>query len=226
MIRNLKVLCLAAMALGVFGVINVGSAHAAEELFHCEVQPCRLTTTTDGTEETAHHVFVVKNANKESISFTCDDLTGEATAEGKTEEDITLTNIAYDHCTTVLGTTTVDMNGCDYRFNSKGGGTDAATVTINCPEGKKIEVTASATCTVNVGPQGPLKGIGYHTLGAGGAREVTVTAKVPGIAVTVTGSCGTFKLTPPYTAEYTTGNTIVTAEKDNANKEMVACWWE
>jgi len=220
MIRNLKILFVAAMALGAFGVFNAAGAQAAE--FHCSVEPCRYTLTRDGTEETAHHVFVLKNAKKETISFTCESLSGEGTSALKTAATLTVTNPAYTNCESVLGKATVEMNGCEYKFTSSG------TVTIVCPGTNKIDIKASATCTVQVGPQGPLNGITYHNLNKGsGKGSVTVSAKVAGIASTVTGSCGTFDITStPITSEYTTGNTIVTAEKDNANKETVEGWWE
>ena len=223
MIRNLKILIVAAMALGAFGVFNAAGAQAAE--FHCSVEPCRFTLSTDGTEETAHHVFAIKNAKGESITLTCESLTGEGTSTPKTAPSLTITNPNYDKCASVLGKTTVDMNGCEFKFSAAG------TVTVVCPTAKRIVDTASASCRVEVGPQGPLNGIGFHNINKGsGKGDVTVTVKVPGIVIAGTsaeGTCGTFKIgATPLTAEYTTGNTTVTAEKDNELNERVEGWWE
>ena len=77
MIRNLRVLFAAALALTALGAITA-SAHAADE-FHCSVSICgiRGKLSTDGTGAEAHHVFIVENAAKtESVSFTCESLRG------------------------------------------------------------------------------------------------------------------------------------------------------
>lgn len=47
MIRNLKVLLAAAMALAAFGAFSASSAQAVETEFHCEVAPCSFTLKTD-----------------------------------------------------------------------------------------------------------------------------------------------------------------------------------
>ena len=64
MIRNLKILIAAAMALAAFGATSATSAHAADE-FHCAISPCTLTLQPDGAagSTTAHHVLVFKGEN-------------------------------------------------------------------------------------------------------------------------------------------------------------------
>jgi hypothetical protein len=68
MIRNLKILLAAAMALAALEAISASGAQAAE--FHCTVEPCRVTLKPDGTGKTAHHVLVVRKGEA-SGSFTC-----------------------------------------------------------------------------------------------------------------------------------------------------------
>ena len=62
MIRNLKVLVAAAMALAAFGVFSASGAQAAE--FHCSTEPCTGTLKPDETAgtKTSHHVFIVHNS--------------------------------------------------------------------------------------------------------------------------------------------------------------------
>jgi hypothetical protein len=228
MTRNLKVLLAAAMALAAFGAFSAAGAQAAE--FHCDpaagTTSCFFTLKPDGTTTTAHHVFVVKDAAGETASFTCPQLDGSGTA-AQTAANVSITSLNYN---TIVGgsdcklagvTVTVDMNGCSYNFSAGG------TVSIVCPAGQVIEVTGP--CTVKVGSQGPLNGITYHNLGttAAGTTEITVSANVPGIAISEVVNPGGCFGHPggPYTATYTTGNTIVTAETDTGAPAMTAGWW-
>ncbi|MET0557268.1 MAG: hypothetical protein ABW065_01160 [Solirubrobacterales bacterium] len=232
MIRNLKVLFGAMLALVAFGVVSVSGAQAAE--FHCSVENCRYRLKTDINEAVGaknyHHVFIIDDLTTGgSVSFTCQDLTGEGTTIFKTASELTVTNLNYNDknaagvgCTIGgSGSLTVDMNGCDYLFSAAG------TVKVVCPEGKKIELT-KVGCTYTIGPQGPLAGITYKTIGTSPpGREVTVSPNVKGISITLDGTpegCGVGALTDKFEGTYTTGNTTVTAE---TQAEVRADgWWE
>jgi hypothetical protein len=232
MIRNLKVLLAAAMALTAFGALSA-TAHAVEQ-FHCSVKPCTMTLNPDGAGATSHHVFIVKNAAKESGSFTCESLSGDATLEATTSEEITTTGLTYNTCK-INGVTkfNVRMNSCDYLFTSpEGAAALGATVHIQCPGASHIELENTGTgCIFEVTPQ-TARGAFYHNIGTAGnpaTTEVTVEARVPSIEVEVgkvgTGCVPKAAVGDKLTGEYTTGNTLATAEKDNANKEMVEAWW-
>ncbi len=110
MIRYLKVLLGAALALTAFGALSA-SAHAAEERFHCSVEPCTLTLREDGTSgtKTAHQVFEVTDGAN-TISFTCSQLLGYATSQFKTTTQIAFTNLQYKEC----GSLSIKMNNCTY----------------------------------------------------------------------------------------------------------------
>jgi hypothetical protein len=229
MIRNLKVLLAAAMALAAFGALSA-TAHATEE-FHCSVEPCTWTINPDGTGATVHHVLILKNKTSETSSTTCNSLSGEATSTTKTSESITAKNLVYNTCR-INGVTLFNlrMNGCTYTFGSKNGAT-GATVEIKCPEAKHIEIEIISTgCRFEVTPQ-TLTGAKYHNIGTLGttSTEVTVQLLVKSIVVEV-GASGTGCIPKAATGEtlsgeITTGNMILTAEKDNTNKEMVEGWW-
>lgn len=217
MIRNLKVLIAAAMALAAFGAFGASGAQAAE--FHCSVTPCVLTPNLDGTAKNSHHVFIVKQGET-SVSTTCNQITGDATFEGKTTSSITFTGVAYDVCTVAGAESEVKMNGCDYLFTSNG------QVHLICPKvgevQQKIEIVVKETgCTITVGEQ-TLEGVGYKTA----SPAVTLSTNVLNIAATVANDkCTTIKLNPgAATGEYTTGNTLVNAETEG--KVSAEAWFE
>lgn len=231
MIRNLKVLLAAAMALAAFGAMSASGAQAAEE-FHCSVEPCTFTAGADGTGKTAHHVFIIKKAGVALGSITCNALTGNGTSNTKTTATLTLKGISYGGegtCSLVGQPATVKMNECDYLF------TAAGKVSVKCPAGKAIELIANK-CVVTIGEKheatvvnqelGTLK---YINKGAGATTEVTVevnVTKVQGIIEPTVdcenllgkGNTGTFT-----EGEYTTGNTTVTAETHAG--VMAEGWW-
>jgi hypothetical protein len=227
MIRNLKVLLVAALALTALGAITA-SAHAADE-FRCSVSPCRGKLNKDGSGTTAHHVFIVENAAKtESVSFTCEQLAGTGELVSGTDFSLswsrpTEDREAYRNCT-VNGSpgVIVHMNDCKYTFtagasgNAAAGTSDQAEVHVECPTGESIEVTTPNgvnTCTFRIGSQtlggsAAKGGIGYVTAGT----EVTVTANVKGIVVTKSGTCTGIIESNELIGTYTTGNTLLTGE--------------
>jgi hypothetical protein len=244
MIRNLKVLLGGAvLALVAFGVLGASAAQAVGEKFHCSVEPCTVTLSTDGTGTTAHHVLIVENAAKETGSFTCESLNGEATSPTKTAEDLTFKNLVYSNCK-INGVTKVNvrMNECDYTVTSvtepaggSNGTNGGATLHIICTGVKHIEIENTGTgCIFEVTPQ-TLRGLHYHNIGSGTTTEVTIEALIGAgpsgiVDVVEVGALGTgcvpkAKVGDTLTGSYTTGNTLATAEKDNGNKEMIEGWW-
>ena len=227
MIRNLKILMAAAMALAAFGAFSASGASAAGEQFHCNVAAgsfCKATVFADGTGKTAHHVFIVKKGES-SGSVTCNGLTvGDAT-QGPTAKELTLTGIDYNAaggCNLAGTEAKIDMNGCDYLFTSEGG-----VVHVVCPEGKVIEITAGA-CVVTVGSQ-TLTGITYTNINA--KKEVTVSTNVNNIhGFAHAGCAGLLGFTGTFTeGSYPTGNTIVKGYKDglaHTEANQVNIWWE
>jgi hypothetical protein len=238
MIRNLKTLITAAMALAAFAAIGVSGAHAAEEKFHCSVEPCTLTLDKDGTGTTAHHVFVVKGLSHSgmgSVSLTCDELKGEATSKTKTFTEATFTKLEYLHTPTkctVAGQeiVTVDMNTCDYKFTSAGGGTaNGSIVHVECTQvGDGIEITFEQVTCLLITPTTTLAtatnpGVKYHDAVSGGVKHIiTVTVSniaLPAAAVHIINTenafCKAFVGLKTITGvTYTTGNTNITAETD------------
>jgi hypothetical protein len=229
MIRNLKVLMLAAMALAAIGVVNAAGAQAAVE-FHCSVSPCTATLKTDGTGKTAHHVYVLKNNTGESNAITCEDLSGHATSATTTAATLNFTNLIYSGCKDSFGNAvTVDMNGCEFEVFAASGILSIVNCTEKAGVADPIEVTIITGCVAKISEQA-LGGLSFHSIGeeAKNTTEVTVEAKVPNIVVKVTGTkaqCGIDPTKTPITSEYTTGNTLATAETDPGSA-MANSWWK
>jgi hypothetical protein len=230
MIRNLKILIAAAMALAALGAISASGAQAAEG--HCSVEPCKVTVLPDGTPgtagKTAHQVFVVtQGAN--STSVTCQKIEGNATVATKTFKTVQLGNIAYSACALSTGSPAdVKMNGCEYHFETPGVAPHDAKVKVVCPAGKEIEieVTAEIKCLMKIGSQGPLGGgLKFHDAETGGVKKELITAEttVSGVAVTVVGKCDAIT-EGAATGAITTGNVELTG--GTTGGVMGTLWWE
>lgn len=230
MIRNLKVVLAAALALGAIGAVGGSAAQAAN--FHCNATvPCRGTLKPDGTTTTAHHVFVIETANtSNSASFTCDDLKGEASIPAATVTEVTFENLNYQASTPckVNGSpgVTIDMNGCKLKFTNTG----TVSVTGCTNVGKSIEITITNGCVFTI-PESSvqnLTGVAYHTSGTAPSRELTVEINhvtIQGITSNV--ACETLIGTGHTTGligTYTTGNTLVTGETQSG--VMTEAWFE
>jgi len=250
MIRNLKVLIAAAMALAAFGALSA-TAHAAEELFHCSVNPCTLTLSPDevaGTT-TAHHVFVVKGKTKAgaeaSVSFTCNQLAGQATVEKEpetagTSKKATFTNLKYANSAGekkckigAAETVEVDFTTCDYQFTSTGGSTDLGEVHVLCVNpGDGIDIKVNGTLCIKVTPF-TAKGLGYHDVDPAGVKHEVLTAtanvSIPPEAVMLENvenpNCAAVGLSSVLAATYTTGNTLVKAETDEPTPVPAKVWF-
>ncbi len=236
MIRYLKVLLGAALALTAFGALSA-SAHAAEERFHCSVEPCTLTLKPDGAvgSKTAHHVFEVTDGTN-TVSFTCNQLAGHATSKTKTTNEVTFTKLEYKECGGITPIV-VRTNNCAYTF--KGLAEGKGEVTIECEAGKTIEVEIVETkCIMTISTQigkDFLPGIKFHNIFAvdkegkkiANTTEVTVESNVEGIQVTAHGTQKQCIVDPAkvLTGHYSTGNTLVTGETDPGGV-MAEAWYE
>jgi hypothetical protein len=238
MIRNFKALITAGMALTALGAIGAVSAHAAEENFHCSIEPCTLTLKPDGATTTAHHVFVVKGESNAGVkgstaSFTCNELSGESTQANKTFNEATFTNLKYNTCKVAGETVIADMNTCDYRFTSAGGapGGAGSVVHLECTKaGDGIDLTINGTVCVKVTPL-TATGLKFHE---GDAHTEQMTAENNNIALPAgathlqniaNANCKAVGLKTVEEAKYTTGHTLVTAEEDKVSGLMASCWY-
>ena len=181
--RKLKTLGLVLASVFAMSAIGASAASAAE--FHSEVHPQSVSGT-----QTTSHVFTT-----DAGTVTCKKATFSGTTSASTSATQTLTP-DYNECT-AFGFTNVPVheNGCAYIFNANG------TSEVECPSGKKIEITAPF-CTTSIGPQHFASGSHtYHNETSilwGFYRKTTHTTKM------AYNECGTNKTNGTYT-----GNTDI-----------------
>jgi hypothetical protein len=245
MIRNLKILIAAAMALAAFGALSA-TAHAAEE-FHCTVEPCTATLSPDLKEgdvlpnTTAHHLFIVTGVSG-SAAFTCDQLSGQATSAKKTATELTFTNLKYSNAAgktlcKIGAAETVEVNftSCDYNFKALNGKTSTAQVHVLCTTaGDAIDISIKGTLCLQITPF-TSTGIGYHDAELPSGQKKNIVTATANVAVplaaldlknTANANCNPLTTIGTLTgADYTTGNTLVTGETDPGGV-MAEAWFE
>ncbi|HEX3293626.1 MAG TPA: hypothetical protein VHR38_07790, partial [Solirubrobacterales bacterium] len=143
---NRKIKTLGVVLASVFAMSAIGASAASAAEFHSAIHPQSIHGTQTGS-----HVFTT-NAG----TVTCKKATFTGTTAAKTSKTQTLAP-DYNECT-AFGFINVPIheNGCAYIFYSE----PAETTEVECPSGKKIEITAPF-CTTTVGPQHIEKGMTY-----------------------------------------------------------------
>ncbi len=184
MIRNLKALGLALVAVFAIGAITASAALAVEDHFTATKASALLTgTSTD-------NIFKITGGP----SFEC--TTSQFTATGVNNSTEVTVDPSYTgrigvtphgtQCTgTPIGNVTIDMNSCDYDLTGKTTGSDGgltdATISVTCTTtGDHIVITGPIGCRIKVPAQTPTSGgVTYvnktnHT--GGSAIEVKATS--------------------------------------------------
>ena len=160
------------LALAVFATMAVSATAASANEFHAAESPAAVDATNKG-----NHVFtagVVGNISCETATFT-----GKEQAVPTKEVTV---EPAYSNCVFLGVKTTVNTNGCTYKFTEPAGGK----VDVVCPTGKQIEFEALG-CRVKVGSQNGLGTVSYTNIEA--KTKVEVVANVTGITYTSEGLC-------------------------------------
>jgi hypothetical protein len=205
MIRNLKALMLASMAVLAVGAVAASAANAAT--FTSPSGAATITTKPDGTGKTAHQVLDIGGG-----TITCNTLHAHTSIGGTSATSILTSSIAYSgNCNYVGQASTININGCNYRFNASG------TVDIVCPGGNEITYSVpSPVCDVTIPAQTGLSSVTYHSISS---TEVTIESHLTGIAYTATGA-GCPETGHFTNGNFTTGNFIITAEIAGAMVEI------
>jgi hypothetical protein len=192
MIRNLKLLGLAAIAVLSMSAMLASAAQAEKGTLTAESYPTILT----GTQTGALASTIIAGGIR---TFHCTGGNLEGTITGPSSS-VTLTP-TYSPCTALPGNllATVRMNGCDYTLSlTKPGttghaaGTGGLSTTINCPPGSVIEKILYETaakhsmgiplCAYNISPQGPLAAGTYHN-NAGPPKDIALTTEIKPVTV-------------------------------------------
>jgi hypothetical protein len=222
MIRNLKALGLALIALGALGAVMASGASAAGERFHCEKAPCIITG-----ESEAPHVFAA------NVPVTCSKAFFKGTQANLTETTQEV-HPTYSGCEFLEEPATVDTNECDYVFESETTAAGHLPVSIKCTGSSKISVTTSA-CNLSFGSQANTGGIKVVNGGSGTSRDTTVTSttgatftKAGPFCFLVSGTTGTYS-GPTTTKCYEDKGISGPVDLDTTTYTeglQVGCWWE
>ena len=166
MIRNLKVLGLALVAVLAMSAVAASGASAETAEFTAEVGAGETAGIEGGQTAAFGDTFSIGG---KPLSCEEGSLNGEALTAGPASKEVTLAP-TYSNCHVIIaGLTfraTVTVNGCNYRFSATKSGTPpsyAADLHIECPTGKQIEIHIYASkakheadeplCTYDIKPQ-------------------------------------------------------------------------
>jgi hypothetical protein len=211
MTRNLKVLGLALCA--VMAMSAVAASAASAHNFTSTSANGKTILTAQGTGA----IFGVKSGILE-VKCTAENFNGTVT--GNSVEQVTV-HPEYGGCNAApLGASPVDTTGCDYVLRSNtttspdtsGGTKTDAPVDLECTAGSSILVTAPG-CTITIGAQSGLHGVGYVNEG----NKVKVLSTVDNIKYTTPGGfiCSLAGLKKEGTDGFLTGTAVVTGYVDN-----------
>lgn len=219
MIRNLKILGLALVAVFAMSAMAASAASAAQSVFTSDGP-----TTLDGVEDGVNQ-FVYPGEG----TVTCSGSTFTGHEVGSTTNGIpnnattaTITpHYNNPNCTVNSGEhkATVAMNGCDFVFHlgetTSGTSEHGVTADVVCPGTSVIEVDVFfasnnenlTVCLLKIGPQNGLKGFDVSN---DGSEKLTLTGETTEIHASKSGLCGAGSTT---TASYKVN---VTASGTNA----------
>lgn len=239
MIRNLKALGLALVAMLALGAV-VASGASAQNGEAVSEGEAPFTLTGEETPESA--LLANSFGGIVSSSVTCDESTYAGHKYNETPHEfiesgastVTITpEYNQPNCRAhipILGTrpATVTTNGCDYVFHigetTEGENTYGVTADVVCPEGKTIDVEIfkvgsehkpeNVICTITVGPQTGLSGP-HLTQTTTGAEHVDLTGTFSNIHAEYKGSlCGHSAYTTTTTAFLNVDVTIKAHDED------------
>ncbi len=202
MIRNLKALGIALSAVFALSAV-VASSASALDLLTTSVEPAVVTgLATDS-------VFSFTKVDGGTIFSTkCATTKYAGTVETKASKSVTLFATAFGtkaepnnpSCESSLGSIIVEMNGCGYDLTGETTGEDKkvagkdATLSLKCPVGKAIQVTAPAGCTFSIPSQTSTEGGVVYTNGeeeveGKKVKDLTIDVTATGMTYTTTAGC-------------------------------------
>jgi hypothetical protein len=220
MIRNLKALGLALVAVCAMSAFAASAAQATPAEFSWDSGTTKLDAVNGGGD----HVFTLTAG-----TVKCNTVTGHAAVSGTSAPSVTGTEITYDDtggaadtCRGPLGSSAlIEMNGCHYTFQagttvaSAPNGHSTGTVDIaNCKNADKSITVNAPGCVVHIPEQTGLGPVTYKTTtnGATGKEDVSVIASITNIKYKHTGFlCGNGEAS---NGSYSGNATITGTDKD------------
>jgi hypothetical protein len=195
MIRNLKVLGLALVAMLAMSVVVASAAQANSNftttnglyptIFEGEQGTENVFTTTTGSVKCTTAKFVYRNGEtmqEAGINY----VIGTNTAASETAS----LHPEYTGCKAFGVKATVTTTGCNYLFHVTNAASPFTLSTdIACSGTNKITVVPTGVdCTITVGPQTGITGLSAVNAGAGATEDITVTINSGNITYTETGT--------------------------------------
>lgn len=221
MIRNLKVLGLALVA--VFAMSAVAASMASADTFKSETG---LSVTLTGKQSGTGDVFTTTagTVKCKQVNYTGTSASGVTTVTATPNYPAKFLNTEVvppkeeQNCTGFGFPAEIATNGCTYLFHLNATTADG-TLDVVCPEGKEITVTAAAAgttkCIVHVAAQKGLGTVTYKNIGATTTREVEIAANISKLSYKHTAGTGLGACTSGAAATGTyVGNATVTGETD------------
>jgi hypothetical protein len=194
MIRNLKALGLALVALCALGAVMASAASAVTDHFTSPKETTILTGTNEAGTQT---LFFSQPEKGAEIPCKVSHYAGTFAGQGVTEVTV---HPKYTECEAKgIGKANVTTSGCDYLLT---GATDEnakkeihATVHLECTTGKSITFEIPSICTLHYGAQTPTNGVTYtnttETVGGKTTKIITANITMTGVTYTKTGNfCG------------------------------------
>ena len=241
MIRNLRVLLAATMALAAFGAL-ASTAQAAK--FTAPGVGAGGETTISakpdeaGGTKTAHQVLDITDPITGNVlSITCNEVTGDTVIKGESTEEVTITphwgktvgGVFKTECNFAGTEISLNSGACQFKFTASGllHIEKDPNVAGECKHGKNpifFAVTGAFECRVEIGEQ-TIEGVKYHAGPTIGGKP-TITVEMTNLVIVANASgvaCpwGTGKI-----ATYTTGNTILTGAVKGSETEMREVKWD
>jgi hypothetical protein len=197
------------------------SVASAEDMFTSAIQPTVITA--DGND----NIFKVTNPE---FKIHCQTTRFGGTITEKAVKSITILPTYFgtkkapngQACEASIGTMTFESNGCSYVLSGETTGKDDAgsdaTVSLVCPPGKEMQLTAPANCVIGIPSQTPTAGGVTYTNGInGGKGDITIHLTITGITYT-TNLGGCFLPSEGNNIDYT-GTITVTGYEDTCKAE-------
>jgi hypothetical protein len=179
--RNLKILGLALVAM--FAMSALGASMASADELTAEEPKVTLHAASESADS---FIITAGNTNCKEVTYDIGTVTTPTTTVTANPTYPTFAKDGSHNCTSIGFPATIDTNGCHYLFHVTAGASTVGDVTVQCPAGKEITVTAIAAgttkCTIHVPPQtlssaGIPDPVTYTNIGAGTTREVTIAVK-------------------------------------------------
>lgn len=182
MIRKIKSLSLAFVAIGTMSIIAASAAQAAE--FHAEGGP---NVSVTGAQTEAFKLQLTGSG----ATVNCTQVLFEGTLQGGTSQQTTAQEITltptHTGCSAFGLAATVEMNGCKFTITAAGQAANTTVLDIaGCTVGKSIQAK-TAGCTITVPEQTGLS----HAVGAtnaGPPKDIEVQTTLQGITYQLSGA--------------------------------------